>query len=80
MRAFLMLSSFMLAGLYLQCQPIALTGNWKFAEGDDVSWAQSGFDDAKWQDIAVGRPWEEQGHKGYDGFAWYRIKVRIPST
>jgi hypothetical protein len=80
MRIFLVSMLLMLTGVCVSGQRIALTGNWKFATGDDLRWAQPGFDDAKWQDIAVGRAWEEQGHKGYDGFAWYRIRVMIPSA
>src|SRR6202012_195651 len=26
------------------------------------------------------KPWEEQGHDGYDGFGWYRLHVTIPKS
>ena len=52
---------------------------WRFATGDDLAWAVPDFDDSKWDTITPGKIWENQGYKGYDGFAWYRIKVVIPS-
>ncbi len=52
----------------------------RFARGDDPSWAQPGFDDSTWALLNTTRAWEMQGHDGYDGFAWYRLHVRIPSA
>ena len=46
--------------------------------GDDVSWNNPSLDDAGWRSIEVGRPWEDQGLVGYDGYAWYRLRLCLP--
>lgn len=58
---------------------VTLPRTWKFHTGDDPAWSAPGFDDAAWDTIEVGRSWESQGHD-YDGFAWYRTAVVIPSS
>lgn len=55
-----------------------LNGSWKFNIGDNMEWAKPGFNDKDWDKIHIGDPWEDQGFPGYDGFAWYRVKVPIP--
>lgn len=62
------------------CQAQNLLGfNWKFATGDNPEWAQPGFDDSTWKQIESGTPWEKQGYDAYNGFAWYRYSIVIPS-
>jgi hypothetical protein len=56
-----------------------LSGKWKFKTGDDKSWAESSFDDSRWQELKVPLYWDAQGYKDYDGFGWYRVKFRIPA-
>jgi hypothetical protein len=56
-----------------------LSGKWKFKTGDNKSWAESDFDDSRWQELKVPLIWDAQGYKDYDGFAWYRVKFRVPS-
>ena len=54
-----------------------LAGTWKFAKGDDPSYASPEFDDSSWQDITVpgdGTPFDD-----YDGFAWYRLDFTLPA-
>lgn len=53
---------------------------WKFNTGDDVAWADPAFDDGAWDKLKAGLEWENQGYGTYDGFAWYRQKVVIPSS
>ena len=50
-----------------------LTGIWKFSIGDNMSWAEKGFDDSAWDELYVPSSWEDEGYPGYDGYAWYRI-------
>jgi cephalosporin-C deacetylase-like acetyl esterase len=57
-----------------------LTPQWKFKTGDDVQWAKPETDDSEWKEIIGGIAWESQGYENYDGFAWYRKKVFIPSS
>lgn len=72
---------------------LPLNGPWKFAVGDDPRRADPAFDDATWgtvdltpapgaHDSDVGLRgyvpgWTARGHKGYAGFAWYRLRVRV---
>lgn len=55
-------------------------GSWKFRTGDSLAWADPAFSDADWKPIGVGHPWEPQGYKLYDGYAWYRIRFTLPSS
>ncbi|HNW76044.1 MAG TPA: putative Ig domain-containing protein [Bacteroidales bacterium] len=59
---------------------IDLKKEWKFKPGDDPAWSQPGFNDSTWSAIIPGKTWERQGYKKLDGYAWYRIKVTIPSS
>ena len=59
---------------------INLEGEWKFSTGDNLSWNENNFDDRNWSSIIVPGFWESQGFRDYDGYAWYRKKVFIPSS
>jgi hypothetical protein len=52
----------------------------KFALGDDPARSQPGFDDSDWKELSTTANYEKQGFPGYDGWSWYRIHVRIPSS
>lgn len=57
---------------------------WKFRTDPDKSGEAQGFtrpdyDDSAWETIRTDRPWEEQGHPGYNGWGWYRLNVDIPA-
>jgi hypothetical protein len=54
---------------------VALDGPWEFHTGDDPAWAAPGFDDSTWEQLDIGKPWGDQGHWAYSGFAWYRRRV-----
>ena len=58
---------------------IDLSGTWKFKKGDRMLWAQKELDDKLWDEIYVPGKWEEQGHEGYDGYAWYRTQAILGS-
>ena len=55
-----------------------LSGNWKFCPGDEKRWAEESFDDSQWRNLRVPGLWELQGYREYDGFAWYRVKFKVP--
>jgi diguanylate cyclase (GGDEF)-like protein len=57
---------------------VALDGPWRFRQGDDAAWAHPGLDDGAWRTIAVPGEWETEIGE-YDGFAWYRREVVLPS-
>ena len=53
-------------------------GRWK--AGDNPAWRSAGFDDKGWGTIRTGSPWEEEGHAGYNGYAWYRMHFFLPGS
>lgn len=70
---------FSLKSVFLFGQVIQITEA-KFKTGDNITWNQPGFDDSKWLTLLTNRTWDEQGFKDYNGFAWYRMHVKIPSS
>ena len=54
---------------------VALEGNWQFHLGDNPGWASPTFDDSGWEQIGVDKPWGDQTHFGYTGYAWYRRHI-----
>jgi hypothetical protein len=59
---------------------VTLDGAWQFHTGDNRAWALPEFDDSQWEQIDIGRPWGDQGHWAYSGFAWYRRHLSFGST
>jgi serine phosphatase RsbU (regulator of sigma subunit) len=59
---------------------VPIDGAWQFHVGDDLRWAEPGFDDSKWKPIETDSPWGTQGHPSYAGFAWYRKHIDILPT
>ncbi|HTI12310.1 MAG TPA: putative Ig domain-containing protein [Puia sp.] len=64
----------------LSAQDLPVTDGWKFTTGDQPAWASPTFNDSSWAPIHVGAPWESQGYANYNGFAWYRLHIVIPSS
>jgi len=73
---FLMVSFAALPGASFSNE-INLNGEWKFKIGDNTDWAAPGFNDGGWSTVKAPSPWENQGFRGYDGFAWYRKTITI---
>jgi len=61
-------------------ESIKLPKEWKFQTGDNPEFSKQDFVDLEWKAIKVDSFWETQGFAGYDGIAWYRAKVLIPSS
>lgn len=63
---------------------LPLPERWQFAlDPHDAGQAQhwyAGDSAAHWTRARIGEPWEQLGHKGYDGVAWYRTTMRAPSA
>jgi Stage II sporulation protein E (SpoIIE) len=57
-----------------------LNGPWQFRMGDDPGWASPSFDDSQWENLSAKRPWGEQGHPSYTGYAWYRLHLSLNSA
>jgi len=66
--------------LLVSAQEIDISQGWKFKTGDDLAWAKPELDETSWKSIELNRFWEFQGYEKYDGYAWYRKKVFIPSS
>jgi hypothetical protein len=80
---------------------VPLYGPWKFTVGDSPLdpatgaplWAQSGFDDSKWETVDLTpkagvfdplggfsgyvKGWTALGHANHWGYGWYRIRVQV---
>ena len=61
-----------------------VSGGWKFAvdpknRGIGQHWFSSRYNDSHWKTIKVGRSWKNAGFKNYNGIAWYRKSVHLPS-
>ncbi|HTW48890.1 MAG TPA: SpoIIE family protein phosphatase [Acidobacteriaceae bacterium] len=54
--------------------------SWRFHAGDNPQWALAGFDDAHWSLLDLDKSWAQQGYAGYSGYAWYRIRLRLPAS
>jgi hypothetical protein len=52
-----------------------LNGPWRFQQGDDLEWAEPGFDDSHWQTVILSEPLTAQGVDSYTGYAWYRMRL-----
>lgn len=83
MRTLVILTTLLLLAPPLRAQQerqlIDLRGTWKFEIGDRKEYASPSFNDAKWGEIFVPADWENEGFPGYDGYAWYRRSVTLPS-
>jgi hypothetical protein len=69
-------------GLYvdsdLELLDLNLTGRWKFNTGDNKEWKAPDYNDEKWKRLNVPGDWDNQGYFDYDGYAWYRVKFKVP--
>lgn len=66
----------------VEIMPIPVDG-WLFrldAEdaGQDDAWYADDLDLSPWTSIEIAEWWENQGHPGYDGTAWYRRSFKAP--
>jgi serine phosphatase RsbU (regulator of sigma subunit) len=58
---------------------VPLSSPWAFRSGDNLAWAQTDFDSSSWQRLDPGQPWDNQGYRAMDGYAWYRLRVHLDS-
>jgi len=58
----------------------AVTGTWRFHQGDDARWKARDLDDSQWQHVILPDSWEH--HSGYTNnyaYGWYRRHLEIPA-
>ena len=48
-----------------------LQGIWQFQTGRE-------YKNGNWENVMVPIPWESQGHRKYDGYAWYHKTFQLP--
>ncbi|HTW49618.1 MAG TPA: PP2C family protein-serine/threonine phosphatase [Acidobacteriaceae bacterium] len=53
---------------------------WRFHPGDNPAWASPSFDDSSWPLLATGQKWGSQGYPDLTGYAWYRLRLKLPAT
>ena len=72
---------------------LVLNGPWKFHPGDNMEWARPNFDDSSWGSLDLTPPegsydpitgssgfvpgWTATGYPKLEGYAWYRLHVRV---
>jgi hypothetical protein len=56
---------------------VEVGGNWHFRTGDDLAWAQPGYNDSNWEQLRGDQTWGAQTHPSYVGFAWYRKPIEV---
>jgi hypothetical protein len=64
---------------------LSLEGAWKFKTdpsdvGEKSNWCSPDLDDSSWDEIKVPSVWESSGYVDYDGTAWYRKSLNLPSS
>jgi sialate O-acetylesterase len=57
-----------------------LSGKWKFHTGNNKDWKSPEFNDEDWTLINVPDYWENEGYEDLDGYAWYRVKFKLPEN
>src|SRR5215472_8879215 len=57
-----------------------ITAPWRFHPGDDPAWASPSFEDSSWPLLATDRYWGVQGYAGLKGYAWYRLRLKLPAS
>lgn len=83
MRFFLFLIFFGLsAGAAGACESVVslAEADWRAQRGDDIAWAQIGWDDAGWARIAPGQTVPNRRQGTQDGFLWYRLRFNLKAT
>jgi diguanylate cyclase (GGDEF)-like protein len=57
--------------------PQSIAGAWRFQVGDNMAWAEPGYDDLGWPEVLVPKDLGAQGYADYTGMAWYRFSVKF---
>lgn len=59
--------------------PTMLAGDWLFRTGHDPAWASPFRERRNWYRIHVPGAWERHGYPGYNGNAWYCVRLFLAS-
>lgn len=53
---------------------------WRYHPGDNLEWAEPGFDDRHWQPVHGGKGIREAVENNWTGSGWFRCRFRIDET
>ena len=80
MKRFILIQVVILLCVWSSLAQSIVPAEWKFLTGDKSEYIDSAKNEYWWHDISPLTVWEKQGFPGYDGFAWYRVKVVVPAS
>jgi cephalosporin-C deacetylase-like acetyl esterase len=80
MKKFILIQAVILLCVWSSLAQSIVPAEWKFLTGDKPEYIDSAKNEYWWNDISPLTVWEKQGFQGYDGFAWYRVKVVVPAS
>ena len=80
MKKFILIQAVILLCVWSSLAQSIVPAEWKFLTGDKPEYIDSAKNEYWWNDISPLTVWEKQGFQGYDGFAWYRVKVVVPAA
>ncbi len=64
---------------YRQIPAIQLTKPWKYQKGDDITWADSSYDDSNWQLIDPSLDLEKLPENTFENIGWFRLHIEVDS-
>src|SRR5690242_6634720 len=70
---------FLIINNSLHSQTVTIPNSWKFHMGDNMDWTSPSLNDEQWSNKQTGTSWTAPGMKD-NVYAWYRIRILIPST
>lgn len=56
---------------------LSIEGTWRFQPGDDLAWANPGFDDSQWRTGRMPKRWPNNGYPEQAQMGWYRLSLHI---
>jgi len=59
---------------------ISLNKAWKYSSGDNLLWADKGFDDSAWDTLSTKLKWKEFDNSVWKGIGWFRKNIRIDTS
>ena len=56
-------------------------GQWRFQKGDEMQFAQAGYNDAAWMEVTLPQKWEDFANYTQDSvYGWFRRSVEVPDS
>ncbi|MFH5832374.1 SpoIIE family protein phosphatase [Halalkalibaculum sp. DA3122] len=74
------IASFSRSDLSAEDRTIYISDSWKFSAGDDMRWAEPGFDDSDWLNVSTYLGPSELPFIEWKGIGWFRLHLKVDST